>query len=109
MQKLKSMALCAVAAGMLMSLHACTWVKTSEEAESVALVKAAHVETCKKMATTTSTVKEKVGIIERKEEKVGKELVALAKNEAVKIGGDTILADGPIQDGSQKFVIYRCN
>ena len=92
-----------------MSLHACTWVKTSEEAENVALVKAAHVANCEKVATTTSTVREKVGMIERKEEKVGKELVALAKNEAIKVGGDTILADGPIQDGSQKFLIYRCN
>lgn len=89
-------------------LAACQWVKPSEEGSRVALVKPIHVEGCEKLGSTTSTVKEKVGVVKRKTAKVTDELVILAKNEAAKIGGDTILAKGPREVGQQTFEIYRC-
>ncbi len=90
------------------SLAACTWVKPSDAGAEVALVKPAHIHDCEKIGSTTSKVKQKVGIIERKEQKVMDELITLAKNEAARVGGDTILAKGSNEDDEHIFDIYRC-
>ncbi|MFL0799939.1 MAG: DUF4156 domain-containing protein [Agarilytica sp.] len=93
---------------LVTGLAACQWVKPTEGADQVSLVKRAHILNCEKLGSTTSTVKEKVGIVKRKERKVVDELVTLAKNEAAGIGGDTIVANGTLQEGKQAFDIYRC-
>lgn len=95
------LALCVVATG-------CKWVKPSDNGKDVALVKPIHVQNCKKLAVTTSVGKKKVGFVKRKDDVVSDELVTLAKNEAAKINGDTIVAIGEMVDGSQKFDIYSC-
>lgn len=89
-------------------LVACTWVKTSEEARTVALVKPSAAQQCEKLATTTSKVADNIGPIPRGESKVQDELIDLAKNEAALIGGDSIVAEGAVVDGVQRFSIYRC-
>lgn len=93
---------------VLLGLQGCQWVKPTAAAQEVALVKPAHVENCEKLGSTTSTVKGKVGFVERKDQKVTDELVTLAKNEAASLKGDTIIAVGAPVDGRQKFDIYRC-
>ncbi len=93
---------------LIAGLTACQWVKPTDGGDQVSLVKRAHIINCEKLGTTTSTVKEKVGIVKRKERKVVDELVTLAKNEAAGLGGDTIVANGALQQGSQAFDIYRC-
>ncbi len=93
---------------LTMGLSACQWVKPTEGGDQVSLVKRAHIVNCEKLGSTTSKVKEKVGIVKRKERKVVDELVTLAKNEAAGLGGDTIVANGPLQAGTQAFDIYRC-
>jgi len=86
----------------------CTWVKPAAGAGSVALVMPKHVINCKSLGTTTVEVKDRVGFVNRSEEKVAEELLTLAKNAAVKQGGDTLVADGAPVDGTQKFKIYKC-
>lgn len=87
----------------------CSWVKPKAGSEDVALVQPAHVGSCKLLGSTTSQVKDRVGILERRNKKVAEELASLAKNAAVTLGGDTIVADGEPTDDTQKFSIYRCN
>jgi hypothetical protein len=89
-------------------LTACTWVEPTKEGSEVLLVKAFNVETCKKMGTTTASVKHKVGIVTRSEEKVTEELTILAINKAAEMGGDSIVAQGEPVDGSMSFEIYKC-
>ena len=89
-------------------LSACTWVEPTKEGSEVLLVKAFNVETCKKLGSTTSTVKHKVGFVTRGEEKVYEELVTLAKNKAADMGGDSIVAQGPAKEGRMTFDIYKC-
>lgn len=101
MRQVLIVALCLVAAS-------CKWVKPSTDGKEVALVKPIHVQNCKKLAVTTSVGKKKVGFVKRKDAAVVSELVTLAKNEAAKINGDTIVAIGEMVDGSQKFDIYSC-
>lgn len=89
-------------------LTACTWVEPTKESSDVIVVKAFNVETCKKVGTTTASVKHKVGIFTRSEEKVAEELTTLAKNKAAEMGGDSIVAQGEPVDGSMSFDIYQC-
>ena len=88
-------------------LPACTWVEPTKEGSEVLLVKAFNVETCKKLGSTTSTVKHKVGIITRDEETVTEELITLAKNKAAAMGGNSIVAQGPAAEGRMSFDMYK--
>jgi Domain of unknown function (DUF4156) len=89
-------------------LPACTWVEPTKEGSAVLLVKDFNVAACKKLGSTTSTVKHKVGIITRDEETVTEELVTLAKNKAADMGGNSIVAQGPANEGRMSFDIYKC-
>ncbi|MEZ5503271.1 MAG: DUF4156 domain-containing protein [Halioglobus sp.] len=86
----------------------CTWVDPVPGASNVTLVMPTHVSNCKPLGSTTSQVKDKVGFINRSDEKVAEELLTLAKNSAVELGGDTLVAEGAPNEGTQKFRIYKC-
>jgi hypothetical protein len=86
----------------------CTWVDPIPGASAVTLVQPSHVVNCRSIGTTSSQVKDKIGFINRSDSKVTQELLTLAQNSAVEMGGDTLVAEsGPIA-GSQKFRIYKC-
>ena len=87
---------------------ACQWVKPTDLGKEVALVKEIHVSNCEKLGSTESNVADNVGIIQRGDKKVAKELITLAKNQAAKMGGDTIVALSSAEDGSQNFGVFRC-
>jgi len=89
-------------------LSACTWVEPTKEGSEVVLVKAYNVETCKKLGSTTSIVKHKVGFVARDEDKVTEELVTLAKNRAAEMGGNSIVAQGPANEGRMSFDVFKC-
>ncbi|MDX1399049.1 MAG: DUF4156 domain-containing protein [Oceanospirillum sp.] len=86
----------------------CTWVKPVEGSDQVKLVSQANVAGCKKLGHTTSFVKNKVAGLTRNQEAVSEELVTLGKNEAVNMGGDTIVQVDPLKDGKVGFDIYKC-
>ena len=107
--KLNSDALCLTALCLsVIFLPACTWIEPTKESSAVTLVKPFNVKSCKKLSTTTATVTQKVGIITRSDETVTEELITLAKNKAASLGGDSIVARGPLVDGSMTFDIYKC-
>jgi hypothetical protein len=91
-----------------LTLLSCTWVEPSEQGKSVTLVKSAHVTNCHPLGTVTSSTKDTVGFMDRSDEKVAGELVDLARNKAASMGGDTIVAEGPADGGSQTFRVYKC-
>ena len=94
---------------LLLVLSACTWVELTPEAESVRIVEAVHVANCKLAGTTTVTVKADVASFKRDAEKIKSELETLARNEAIRLKGDTLVAATDIQDGEQTFKVYKCN
>jgi hypothetical protein len=106
--KLYMRAACAGLLTGMIGVTGCTWVDPIAGASSVTLVMPTHVTNCKSLGTTTSQVKDKVGFVNRNDEKVAGELLTLAKNSAVEIGGDTLVAEGAPSDGTQKFRIYKC-
>jgi hypothetical protein len=102
---------CLPAACMLtafLGVSGCTWVDPVPGASRVTLVMPQHVSQCQPLGSTTSQVKAQVGPVHRSESKVEEELLTLAKNSAVEIGGDTLVAEGPPNQGTQRFRIFKC-
>lgn len=89
-------------------LPACTWVEPTRESSGVTLVKSFNVNSCKKLGSTNATVTQKFGPVTRDDDVVMEELITLAKNRAAKMGGDSVVAQEPVVDGSMSFDIYKC-
>jgi hypothetical protein len=93
---------------LLFVLAGCTWVELTEEGEAVTVVSSVS-NTCKRLGSTTSTTKADLASIDRSDKKVSSELVTLARNSAVRMGGDTITAESEVSEsGVQTFGIFRC-
>lgn len=103
---MKRLLMTGMAAAFLLS--ACSWVDLERGAEGVRLVEPSQALNCERLGTTTTSVKSRVAGVERSPSKVFAELADLARNSAWELNGDTIVADGPLRDGEQRFIIYRC-
>lgn len=96
-------------ASVIISLaSACTWVKVSDDGSKVAVTHMSNVANCEKVRNVSVKVKANLGPIDRNDNKVSTELATLARNEAVRFGGDTVVPTSPIADGSQDFAVYKC-
>lgn len=89
-------------------LSGCAWVKPSLDSQQVIYQPIEAVSQCRKMGVARVKTLSKVVIVPRSADLVRNELITLAKNEAVIMRGDTVAADGPVQDGAQAFGVYRC-
>ena len=100
------------AAGMVLLLAglspACTWVKTTPEGEPVRVAMADAVTDCTRQGKVTVSLKSRVAGVERKPTKVAEELATLARNEGAALGGNTVVAETTVKDGSQVYGVYRC-
>lgn len=87
----------------------CTWVALAPDAGEVHVGTSDTIAGCTRVGTTKTRTKLKVGIFARGDEKVAKELATLARNDAPELGGNTVVADGPIDaNGTQRFSVYDC-
>ncbi len=88
---------------------ACTWVDLSPEAKNVRVVsKDEVVVNCKKMGSSTVSVKADVVTFARSKEKIRMDLETLARNSALDLGGNVVVPVSEIEKGKQSFVIYAC-
>ena len=88
-------------------ISACTWIEPTKESLEVILVKPGTISD--KLGTTYVTVTHKIGILTRDEKAVTEDLITVAKNNAAKEGGDSIVARGENIEGKMSFDIYKCN
>ena len=88
----------------------CAWVKLDPEAEVIRVAPSMDaIEGCAKIGTINAQTRVKIGFISRDEGKVSEELSSLARNNAVEMGADTVVALAPPSDeGRQRFGAYRC-
>ena len=89
-------------------LSACSWVELTPEGEKVTVAKATHVANCRFAGTTTVSVRS-TAVGERDSDKVKTELETLARNEASKLRGDTIVPASDVNNGEQTFKVYQCS
>jgi hypothetical protein len=97
-----------VAIAIALLSTSCTYVKTDPTAENIVLANKSRVQNCKRIGTANTRVKADIVGINRKPQKVASELLALARNEAANIGGNTLVADSEIAAGKQRFIVYQC-
>lgn len=93
---------------MLVAAAGCTWIKLTDAGAGVAQAAPDEVAGCRQVGSVTSTTQNRV-LVKRSRGKVSEELIVLARNEAATLGGDTIVPQGPMADGRQDFLVYRCD
>lgn len=86
----------------------CSWVSLSPDAESVEAVPIERVDGCRKIGESRVGVRDRVAAVQRTPGKVREELERLARNEAARLGGDRIVALGPVSEGSRTYAVYDC-
>lgn len=89
-------------------INACTWVNENTEGQKVKLANIDRANVCQNAGVIKVSVASKVGFIPRNKNKIQKELLVLARNEAVKLGADTIAAVSEPVKGTQEYRAYRC-
>jgi hypothetical protein len=95
---------------LIVSMSACAWVELTPQAAAVKLApNEAAVADCQHVGGVRAQTRARVGLFSRSPEKVAEELATMAKNDAVELKGNTVLAEGrPSIDGAQRFLVYRC-
>ena len=89
-------------------LSGCTWVKLDDAGTRVRVAYDGRVDGCDKAGEITVSVKDRVGFYDRNDLKVKDELESLARNQAVSLPADTVVARGEPRNGEQSFDAYRC-
>jgi len=92
----------------LFILNGCTWVNENTAGREVAITVIDGVKNCKKVGNIKANVKHKLGFIPRNNDKVTRELQILARNEAVTLEANTIVADSAPIEGEQSFQAFSC-
>ncbi|GAB3265168.1 DUF4156 domain-containing protein [Chitinimonas naiadis] len=85
-----------------------SFVELKPAAQSVQVGSADAVASCTLRGSVHVKVLDKLGPIARDEGKLIIELNTLARNAAVDLQGDTVLANGPITAGERDYKVYRC-
>jgi len=93
---------------IILQISACSWVKITPEGEKVIIQNKDDIADCKKVGSSTVSLRAKVAGVKRKSETVATELSVLGRNAGARMGGDTIVADSEIENGEQTFGIYKC-
>lgn len=93
---------------VIVNLGACAWVELTPQGEKVRVLDLSDVAKCQYLGTTTASVTEKVAGIRRHDAAINEELIIVARNAAVNLDGDTVVADGAEAEGKRKFRVYRC-
>ncbi len=86
----------------------CTWVEPDASGREVQVAYGKNLGACTAKGDITVSVKHKVGLYRRNELKVRDELESLARNEAARLGADTIQAADEPLNGEQRFGAYDC-
>lgn len=89
-------------------LSGCTFVDLTAQGEKVRVLQANEVTHCQYVGKTTAETTAKVAGVRRHPNAINFELQALARNGAQNLGGDTVVADAPENNGRQVFSVYRC-
>ena len=85
----------------------CTWVQLSDAGSNVQVRETAN-SSCELKGSTTAVSRASLAGIDRNPGKFKTELETLARNEAVSLDGNVVVADGPPNGNQQSFKVYRC-
>ena len=86
----------------------CSLVSLEPEAEDVRVVEQAEAFGCEELGDTKVKVLGKVWFAKRRASHIAEELDTLARNAGADLGGNAVVANGPIKDGVRSYRILRC-
>jgi hypothetical protein len=92
----------------LLSGCATSFLKPVAGSERVLLMKANQVTNCQSLGKVSVNVVTQVGIYNRSADAVDTDLLQLGQNNAIELGGDTLVKDGTTEFGKQIFSVYKC-
>jgi hypothetical protein len=100
----------AAAVPLIVVLSGCAsdLIQVREGSDRVSLADASQVGGCESKGKITVSVLDKVGFISRSVEDVDANLLQLARNGAVDMGGDTVVKGDRPAVGKRTFAIYKC-
>ncbi|VAX11685.1 hypothetical protein MNBD_GAMMA26-55 [hydrothermal vent metagenome] len=98
-----------ILATIMLSTIGCTFVKLTQEGDRVRVATADEVNGCEHLGETRASLIDTVVGFKRNPETVQDELETLARNSAVNLKGDSVVAISRVVDGNQTFAVYRCN
>ena len=85
-----------------------TFLKPTEGSERVLVMKPTQVSQCQSLGKISVNVVTKVGIYNRDADAVEANLLQLGQNNAIDLGGDTLVKDVTPAFGKQVFAVYKC-
>lgn len=85
-----------------------SFLKPLEGSERVLLLKIDQVTHCKSLGKISVSVVTKVGIYTREVNAIEDNLLQLGKNNAIELGGDSLVKDVMPEFGKQVFAVYKC-
>lgn len=100
--------LCPIAFALLLSACASEFIKPSPGSDQVVLATPQQVGGCTPLGKVSVNVLAKVGIYTRDMQAVDNNLLQLGRNEAVALGGNTLVKDHMPEYGKQVFAVYKC-
>ena len=74
----------------------------------VALAKPNEVARCRQVGKTTASVTARIGLFSRSIDDIDHDLLRLARNSAVELGGDTVVPGERPDIGQRTFHVYKC-
>lgn len=83
-------------------------IKVKEGADLVKLVESSDVSSCEDKGVVTVSVLTKVGFFSRSVEAVEDNLVKLARNSALDVGGNAIVKGEMPEFGKRSFSVFHC-
>lgn len=93
---------------MVLSGCASQLIEVKQGSDRVSVADVNQVASCESKGKATVSVLTKVGFISRSVDAVEDNLVQLARNSALDIGGDTIVKNEMPEFGKRTFAIYKC-
>ncbi|MFM8153896.1 MAG: DUF4156 domain-containing protein [Polynucleobacter victoriensis] len=85
-----------------------SFLKPAPGSERVLLMKPHQVLYCQSLGKVNVNVVTKVGIYQRDADAVEANLLQLGQNNAIELGGDTLVKDITPEFGKQIFAVYKC-
>lgn len=85
------------------------FIDTKQGSDKVMLKESSEITQCQLIGTSTVSVLSKVGFVSRGVDNIELNLIQLAKNSAVDMGGDTVVKKETSKLGERPFDVYKCN
>jgi hypothetical protein len=100
---------CALLSIAALASAGCVGVDLRKEGQQVEVREASQLSSaCQKIGMVSARTLSRILFVRRSETKIASELATLARNQAGKLGGDTMVVSSPVVEGEQSFDVYRC-